>query len=179
ELAPAQPAVEVVAPGIDDGHRHGAIAAQLEQLAEVVEHVHAREGVLGGPVPLPERGQEREEQHAQGEPVDRDPPRLRLQDVGHDHHACPDEQHDLRQGCEQIGVVHDAHLIFETATCWSSASTEALVTSVTGFGNTPIAMTRIASDVSIQNSRRPMSVSEATFSLATAPNTTRLYIQSE
>ena len=60
----------------------------------------------------------------------------------------------------------------------SAANPAIVYASVSGFGQMPIASTAAATAPSSQNSRRPMSASFATLSLATSPKITRLYIHS-
>ncbi len=55
------------------------------------------------------------------------------------------------------------------ATCCSSSVTDTCITSVKGFGYTPIQSTATASSASIRNSRRSMSTSALTCSLAASP----------
>ena len=55
------------------------------------------------------------------------------------------------------------------ATCASRSVTDTCITSMNGFGHTPIQSTSAATNASSQNSRRVRSVSSPTWSLATAP----------
>src|SRR4029079_8807894 len=114
-----------------------------------------------------------------GEPVAPFAQRFGQHQVDHQHDASGDQQRNLRQGREEIKVHRrGGHHSLLLATCASSSVTDACITSVNGFGETPMNSTTPASVASSQNSRRDTSLRAATRSPTTAPNQTRLYIQS-
>ena len=96
-----------VGAGIEQRDRGGHAGAQLEQPRELVGHIHAVEGVLGGRASLGEHGEERREERDQGQAVDaRHRSATAAHHIGDQHHTGHQQQHDLGQGREQVELVH-------------------------------------------------------------------------